>query len=141
MMSPLIQRVVARFAARNVKVAPLKMDPCRHCGGGGYHVEKDLDVKSICGRCFGTATDPDSVRKLQANVEELVEKYEKDKTRLDADKKWWGPGKSNPSFGRRGRELQALKIRVDARREQLEHEKRRMKRAKALAIAIARAAA
>ena len=120
----LVQRVAARFAARNIKVAPMKMEACRLCGGEGCIVaEKSLGVKSTCGRCFGTGTDPDSLRALKDETDSLTEKYNKDKARLEADKKWWGPGKSNPAFGRRGRELQTLKAKVDARTKQWEHEK------------------
>jgi hypothetical protein len=145
-MDASIQRIVARFlaAARRVNVAPFKLDSCRHCGGEGTHTEKTLQVKSLCAACFGTGTDSKSFKTLQAETKELETRYQTDYDAFEKAKKQWGPGRSNPSFGRaKGMDLQTLRIRMTARQDQLKHEQERLDLGQGLAVkagAAARAA-
>ncbi len=127
-MDVLIRRIVARFleGARAVNVPPLKLDKCKHCQGEGIHEDKTFGVKSVCTRCFGTGTDPDSFKALQDEAEDLAKQYKKNYDQFQKEKKKWGPGRSNPSFGRgSGFDLQTLRIKMTARQSQFKKEKTR----------------
>lgn len=142
-MDAILRRVVSRFleAARNVQVAPMPMAECKHCRGEGVHVNEALKVKSLCARCLGTGTEPDSYEALKKSAKELSDQYEADWQALDKAKKQWGPGKSNPSFGRtKGKALQELRIRSTARQDQLKEESKRWDLALDLALAAGAAA-
>lgn len=140
-MDPLTRRIVARFieAARAIVVSPFKMAPCSNCGGEGTYTEDAtvgdvaLQVKALCARCFGTGTDPKSLGALRKEAEDLAKTYEADKAKFEAAKEAWGPGRSNPSFGRWGYKLQTLKAKVDGRQKQLKQEDFRQEMGKKLA--------
>lgn len=142
-MEPLVQRIVARFleAGRYVNVSPMKLGPCEHCGGDGVHVDGKFNVKILCIKCFGTGTSQKDLRALQNETEELETRYEKDKGAFSQEKKEWGPGRSNPSFGRsRGKNLQTLHIKAQARRKQLDEEMKRLELGKDSAKTVGAAA-
>jgi hypothetical protein len=133
-LEDLIQRVMARFAARAVTVPPFKMDPCRHCGGEGVHTEKTLRVKNLCVRCFGTGTDPKSLESLETETQSLSEQYQLEYDKFQKAKKQMGPGRSYRPFGTpQGMDLQTLRIKVTSRQEQLRLEQSRWDMGKQLA--------
>lgn len=132
-MDALTQRILNRFAARSIRVSPMEMKPCSHCGGEGTHTEKTLKVKSLCGRCFGTGTDPKSFEALQKESTEMSAEYQAKYDKFQQDKKNWGPGRSRPQFGQQGKNLQTLRAKVTARENQLKHEQERLDLGKHLA--------
>lgn len=129
----LLCRVVARYAARMMNIPPFPMDTCKHCGGDGMHVEKSMRVKNLCVRCWGTGTDPKSFEALQKVAKELGAEYQQRYDAFQREKKPY-KGQSVPSFGtQRGKDLQTLRIKAQARQDQYEKEEARFTMGKNLA--------
>jgi hypothetical protein len=140
MLSELIQRVVARYAARYVNVPPWKIGPCKHCGGAGVHVEAPLQVKGICVKCWGTGSDPDDVGALREETQNLGLKYQQGMADFEKEKAPYR-GRSVRRFGPgRGMDLQTLRITWTTREEQLKHEDKRIEMGKDLAKFAAKVA-
>ena len=137
----LVQRVVARFAGRNVYVQPMEMKPCRTCRGEGVHENKQYAYKFVCIRCFGTGTDPDSVGALREETEKLGKQYREDYAAFERERKPY-KGRSVRQFGvGRGFDLQTLRITHTEREKQLAHEDERIEEAQKRAAFIGAMAA
>jgi len=137
----LVQRVVARFAGRNVYVEPMEMKSCRTCRGTGVQTNKQYSFKFSCLRCFGTGTDPDSVEALRRETEGLGEQYRKDYAAFEKARKPYR-GRSVRQFGvGTGFDLQTLRITHTEREKQLAHEDERIKEARKRAAFIGAMAA
>lgn len=132
MLLDLVQRVVARYAARAFNFKPLPMDPCKHCGGDGVHTEQTHRVKNLCVRCWGTGTDPKSVETLQDRVAELTKTYQnKDVAFQEAKKRALGRG--SKQLGMMGMELQTIRGEWTVREAQLKEEQERVNIGKQMA--------
>jgi hypothetical protein len=132
-MRDLAQRVADRYAARALNVPPMKLDPCKNCGGEGMHVEKSLQVKNLCVRCFGTGTDPKALGTLREETTKLGEQFQKDYAAFEKERKPYR-GRSVRQFGvGQGYDLQTLRITWTARQEQLKNEEARLDMGKQMA--------
>lgn len=97
------------------------------------HIEKSMRVKNLCVRCWGTGTDLKSLEALQKVAKELGAEYQQRYDAFQQEKKPY-KGKSIPSFGRqRGKDLQTLRIKAQARQDQYEKEEARFAMGKNLA--------
>jgi len=132
-MHDLLFRVVARYAARMLNVPPVRLDPCKHCGGEGVHVEKTAQVKHLCVQCWGTGTDPKSLESLRQEAEELSARYQRDYDAFQEEKKPYRGISVTPFGTQRGKDLQTLRIKATARQEQYAKEKARVAMGKNLA--------
>jgi hypothetical protein len=132
MLLDIVQRVVARFAARAFNFQPLPMGPCNNCKGEGVHTESTHRVKSLCVRCWGTGTDPKSVETLQEKVDGLTQAYQaKDKIFQEAKKRAMGRG--GRELGMMGMELQTIRGEWTVREAQLKEEQERVNLGKQMA--------
>lgn len=128
----LVQRVVARFAARVFNIPPWKMLSCQDCGGDGVHVEKAYRVKYLCTRCWGTGTDPGPLKGLQKDIDRLTDVI-KDKQRAFDEAKKKAMGRGGRHLGMMGREIQTINGELRARQEELLREEERIDEGKKLA--------
>ena len=126
------QRVAARYAARSFNFKPVSLDSCRHCGGEGVHLEKSLQVKNLCVRCWGTGTEPKSIAALQAQTDEIAETYRFKREEFEGIKKKH-MGRGSRQLGMMGRDLQTLNGVFRDRKERLDHELARIDMGKQLA--------